>query len=155
MPRTAYPVEALRFFVPVKIKILREGVVEPRYAHEGDAGFDLIAPDNHFIPCGTTKMVPLGYALEIPNGYEVQIRPRSGWTLQWGSYVANSPGTVDSSYRGEVCVLVQAERCSIQIRKGDKIAQGVLNEVPRAQFILSQELEATERNGSGFGSTGS
>lgn len=140
--------------VPVKFKPIREGAEPPRYAKPGDAGFDLVAIEECHVPCGTTRMVPLGYVLQIPLGYEMQIRPRSGKTLCWGSYIVNSPATIDSSFRGEVCVLVGSERCAVTIKKGDRIAQGVLCKVPRAVFKLADKLGETERGEGGFGHTG-
>jgi dUTP pyrophosphatase len=140
--------------VLVGFKVIRPGATPPVYAKDGDAGFDLVALQDYHVPCGTTAMVPLGYALEIPAGYEVQIRPRSGKTLQWGAYVVNSPGTVDSSFRGEVCVLIGSERCALTIRRGDKVAQGILKKVPRAVFQVVNELSTTDRGDGGFGHTG-
>jgi dUTP pyrophosphatase len=138
----------------INFKAIREGVLPPRYARTGDAGFDLVALEDYHIPSGETKKIPLGFALEIPPGYEVQIRPRSGKTLVWGQYVVNSPGTIDSSFRGEICVLIGSERCALKIKKGDAIAQGVLNRVPTALFHVVKELKSTQRGDGGFGHTG-
>ena len=140
--------------VPVGIKLLHKDATPPYYARPGDAGFDLIAIEDTVIPMECVKRVPLGIALEIPPGYEVQIRPRSGKTLQWGNYISNSPGTIDSSFRGEVCLLIHAPFRPIFIKKGDAIAQGLLKRAPIAKFFLMDILSQTERGEGGFGSTG-
>jgi dUTP pyrophosphatase len=141
--------------VPVGIKILRpDEVTAPRYARHGDAGFDLFAVEDAVVPMEYVKKIPLGFALEIPPGYEVQIRPRSGKTLQWGNYISNAPGTIDSSFRGEVCLLISAPFRPIFIKKGEAIAQGLLKRAPIAQFFLVDTLSQTDRGAGGFGHTG-
>jgi dUTP pyrophosphatase len=140
--------------VPIGFKVLRAGAKPPRYAKPGDAGFDLIALDDLVVPESSVKLLKLGFSLEIPPGYEVQIRPRSGKARLWGSYIANSPGTIDSGYRGEICLLIQAPLETIIVRKGDAVAQGVLKRVPKAIFIEKTELSNTERGEGGFGHTG-
>jgi len=150
-PRTVHWLEET---VPVGFKVIREGAEPPRYAKPGDAGFDLIAAENCVIPQGEVCKVPLGFALEIPHGYEVQIRPRSGKTLYWGSYIANAPGTIDAGFRGEVCLLVQAVLHTILIKKGDAVAQGVLKRAPKAIFHVVNTLSTTKRGEGGFGHTG-
>ena len=150
-PRT---VQWLIETVPVGIKILRDGAIPPRYARPGDAGFDFFAIEDAVIPMECVKKLPLGIALQIPPGYEVQIRPRSGKTLQWGNYITNAPGTIDSGFRGEICLLIHAPFRPIFIKKGDAVAQGLLKRAPIAQFFMVDTLSQTERGEGGFGSTG-
>jgi dUTP pyrophosphatase len=163
--------------VNVKIKRLHPDAVIPRYAHEFDAGFDLVAVEDVIIEPGETKLVRTGLAMSLPPGYELQIRPRSGISLKTKLRVANAPGTVDAGYRGEIGVIVDniapkylRERpyiCSIEnadiienfnvtyiIRKGDRIAQAVIKPVEQAHFVEVDELDETERGASGFGSSG-
>ena len=144
----------------VKFKILTEGATLPFYATPGASGFDLVAIEDTKIYGGRTTAVKTGLAVEIPEGFEMQIRPRSGLSLKTNLRVANSPGTVDSDYRGEVCVIMQntldaGQTMSYQIKKGDRIAQGVIVPVIRADLVLEQEeLSDTKRGTDGFGSTG-
>lgn len=171
--------------IKVKVKKLHPDAVIPHYAHGGDAGFDLVAVEDVVITPGETKAIPLGLAFEIPEGYEMQIRPRSGLSLKTKLRVANSPGTVDCSYRGEVKVIfhnaAQEYRNSFfqkvtgdclyldgtkfgkhgdfthetyLIRKGDRIAQGVIQRLPTVELIEVDELSNSERGEDGFGSTG-
>lgn len=179
--------------IPVKIKRLHPDAVIPKYATDLAAGFDLVAIDDVIIAPGETKLIPLGFAVEIPEGFEMQIRPRSGVTATTKLRVANSPGTVDGDFRGEVRVIVDnivrpqisdinSDRREIEywktdfvtqldgndvkldwhvrlkrtyiIRKGDRVAQGVIAPVYRADFIEVDELGETERGDGGFGSTG-
>jgi dUTP pyrophosphatase len=165
----------------VKIKRLNESAVIPKYAREGDAGFDLIATSDVIIEPGVTTLVPTGLAFELHPGYEMQIRPRSGVTLKTKLRV--QLGTVDSGYRGEIGVIVDnvAERRyrtgnvlitidgktetlrssaryydenTYIIRKGDRIAQAVISPVETAHFVDADKLEESMRGGQGFGSTG-
>src|SRR5690625_2142250 len=159
----------------VRIKRERDDSIPPKYATDGAAGFDLYAAKDVFIEPGETEIVPTGWAFEIPRGYEMQIRPRSGITVK--TKLRTQLGTVDTDYRGEVGVIVDnvetgeeeaafvfpmfEERCGIRfsdgvyiIRKGDRIAQGVLAPVERADFEISEELTVTKRGAGGYGSTG-
>jgi dUTP pyrophosphatase len=159
----------------VKIRKLHEDARIPQYATEGSAGFDLVACEDVIIAPGETKLVRTGLAFEIPSGYELQIRPRSGISLKTKLRVANSPGTVDADFRGEVAVIIDniskphprfflrhpsqwnitANREGTYIiRKGDRIAQGVIAPVYRAAFEEVSELSETERGAGGLGSTG-
>lgn len=168
--------------INVKFKRLHPDAKIPQYATEMAAGFDLVAVSDVIIAPGETAKVPLGFAVQIPPGYEIQIRPRSGVTLKTELRVANSPGTIDGDYRGEVAVLIDNITVAYDaatvfaldiegsptestvrgflpegtylIRKGDRIAQGVLAEVSRASFEEVAELEDTERGDGGFGHTG-
>ncbi|MCW4577128.1 dUTP diphosphatase [Bacillus paranthracis] len=142
----------------VKIKRLKD-VELPKYAKPGDSGFDLVAAEDTIIWPGETKVVPTGLAFEIPPGYELQVRPRSGITRNTKLRVVL--GTVDSGYRGEVGVLVDNTERPISlnmqahvIEKGTRIAQGVIAPVVTANFVEVEELSDSERGVGGFGSTG-
>ena len=108
---------------------------------------------------GETKLVKTGLAIDVGPGYELQVRPRSGLSLKTGLRITNSPGTVDSDYRGEVCVIMMLVPAngylSYKIKKGDRIAQGVVCPVVRADIEVVEDLEDTSRGSGGFGSTGS
>jgi dUTP pyrophosphatase len=169
--------EERRMRLNVKIKRLNEAAVIPKYAREGDAGFDLIATEDVIIEPGVTMLVPTGLAFELPPGYEMTIRPRSGVTLKTKLRV--QLGTVDSGYRGEVGVIVDnvsrdnwsnaaraidnsyvdetRNKCSAGsyiIRKGDRIAQAVIAPFETCHFVDSDKLEESMRGGQGFGSSG-
>ncbi|MGM2698027.1 dUTP diphosphatase [Bacillus cereus group sp. Bce037] len=142
----------------VKIKRLKD-VELPKYAKPGDAGFDLVAAEDTVIWPGETKVVPTGLAFEIPPGYELQVRPRSGMTRNTKLRVAL--GTVDSGYRGEIGVLVDNTERQISlnmkahvIKKGTRIAQGVIAPVVTAHFVEADKLSDSDRGTGGFGSTG-
>lgn len=198
----------IRNKVPVKIKRLHPDAVIPRYATEGAAGFDLVAVEDVVIKPGETALVKTGIAVQLPEGYELQIRPRSGISKKTKLRISNSPGTVDADYTGEVGVLIdnialpdytawysnedgyvvaketvdymltlgsdienirwhgpdettvplkfgwyRPDKTYI-IRKGDRVAQGVIAEAPQAIFVEVDELGETERGDGGFGSTG-
>lgn len=141
-----------------KIKRVRD-VELPRYAKTGDSGFDLVAAEDTIIWPGETKVVPTGLTFEIPPGYELQVRPRSGMTRNTKLRVVL--GTVDSGYRGEVGVLVDnteipkvANMKAHVIERGTRIAQGVIAPVITAHFEEVDELSDSERGSGGFGSTG-
>ncbi|HFJ9375222.1 TPA: dUTP diphosphatase [Bacillus nitratireducens] len=142
----------------VKIKRLKD-VELPKYAKPGDSGFDLVAAEDTIIWPGETKVVPTGLAFEIPPGYELQVRPRSGMTRNTKLRVVL--GTVDSGYRGEVGVLVdnterpkEANMQAHVIERGTRIAQGVIAPVETAHFVEVDELSVSQRGKNGFGSTG-
>ncbi|RWQ69831.1 dUTP diphosphatase [Bacillus cereus] len=144
----------------LRVKIKRVKDVElPKYAKPGDSGFDLVAAENTIIWPGETKVVPTGLAFEIPPGYELQVRPRSGITRNTKLRIVL--GTVDSGYRGEVGVLVDNNERPISlnmkahvIEKGTRIAQGVIAPVITAHFVEADELSESDRGTGGFGSTG-
>lgn len=147
----SYPVQT----IPVKFKKLDRLATTPRYAHKGDAGFDLFSVSAKTIHPGETVVIKTGIAMQIPRGYEVQIRPRSGLSLNTKIRIANSPGTIDSIYRGEVGVIIEnTGNKNLHVDIGDKIAQGVLKKQPVAQFIEVDELGKSDRGESGYGSTG-
>jgi dUTP pyrophosphatase len=129
----------------------------PAYATAGSAGADLRAAvaDELWVPPGERRLVPTGFRLAIPTGYEGQVRPRSGLALRHGVSLPNTPGTIDSDYRGEVqVILVNLSTRPFRVRRGDRIAQLVVAPVARAAFREATELPASARGGGGFGSTG-
>ncbi len=142
--------------IPVKIK-LDKGASMPTYESPGSAGADLRAFVQEPIQLkkGETKLVPTGVYMEIPVGYEAQIRPRSGLALKNGITLLNTPGTIDSDYRGEVkLIMSNFGNEDFTIENGMRIAQVVFNKVHKGHFIESNELNETERNKGGFGHTG-
>ena len=141
-------------------KVVPEAVI-PKYATLGAAGFDLVSIEDITVYPGETKFVRVGLIIEVPAGYELQVRPRSGLSLKTNLRVANSPGTVDSDYRGEIGVIIdnkshyiQSDCKSVEIKKGDRIAQGVIAPVEQVEFVEVKELSETARGSGGFGSTG-
>jgi dUTP pyrophosphatase len=131
--------------------------LKPLYASEHASGADLMAdiPGPMTLQPLERACIPTGVFLEIPSGYEGQIRPRSGLALKYGITVLNSPGTIDSDYRGEVkVILVNLGNEPFVINSGDRIAQIVFSPVARASFIQKEELQISERGAGGFGSTG-
>ncbi len=142
----------------VNIKcVASKGAIIPEYKTAGAAGADLCAfLDNPLtIPAGKFAMVPTGLFFEIPEGYEVQVRPRSGLAAKNGVTVLNTPGTIDSDYRGEIkVILINLGTTDFTINNGDRIAQMILAPVTQAAFKISDSLSETERGQGGFGSTG-
>ena len=139
-----------------RIQKLRDDAFIPTRAHPSDAGLDLCTPDDVTISAGTYRLVCLGIAIEIPEGYEAQVRPRSGLALKHGVTVLNSPGTIDSSYRGEVgVILINHSSDDISFKKGKAIAQLVLAKVELANFVEVDSVSNTIRSTNGFGSTDS
>lgn len=139
----------------VLIRRLRPDAVIPEYRRRGDAGFDFHSVEDVDIPPGEARLLPTGLAVAIPEGYEIQIRLRSGVALNRPLILPNAPATVDSGYRGELGIIVRnlgKENCRIQ--KGERIAQGVLARVFRADFQETDELPESERGEGGYGSTG-
>ena len=139
--------------VKLGFKKLNPNAQLPKYAHEGDAGMDVFALNDVDLPLNKPVIVKTGIAAEIPDGYEIQVRPRSGLAAK-GITVWNSPGTVDSKYRGEIGVILFSSVPAYRVNKGDKIAQLVLAPVTFAEPYEVQELSETDRGAGGFGSTG-
>lgn len=161
--------------VPV---VLSEGAIMPVYANIGDAGADICALEETVINPGETKIIPTGIKVEIPIGYEIQVRPRSGLSAKSKLRIANAPGTIDSKYRDEIGIICENIEpkikdidfeynedgsmniksvefgSSITIEKGQRIAQLVLSEVPTMKFVPVTELDNTDNRNGGFGSTG-
>ena len=147
--------------VQVKVRRLREDsggkVPLPRYMTELSSGMDLFAEveGEVILEPGERKLIPTGIALAIPEGYEGQVRPRSGLALRDGVTLVNAPGTIDADYRGEVGVLlINLGRRPFRVKRGDRIAQLVIAPVCRAVLELAEELDATPRSEGGFGHTG-
>jgi len=161
--------------IEVFIEICREGVVPPSYAKPGDAGMDVCAAAGMIIRPGETVIVPTGLTMAIPEGYEIQVRPRSGISYKTPLRISNSPGTIDSGYRDELGIIMtntsdknagsedemlniasKGNRSGVyEIHKGDRIAQIVLQEVPRMKLKVVDSVAAMGNDrGGGFGSTG-
>ena len=127
----------------------------PQYASEDAAGLDIASAEQLVLGPGERHAVVTGFAIEIPHGYEVQVRPRSGLAIRNGITCLNTPGTIDSDYRGEVkVILINLGSEPFEIRRGERIAQLVPAPVLRARFTECMELAETERGSGGFGSTG-
>lgn len=143
--------------IPVLVKRLPhfEGLELPAYATDGAAGMDVLAAEDVTLAPGARHAVATGLALAIPPGYEIQVRPRSGLALKHGITVPNTPGTIDSDYRGELkVILINHGAEDFEIRRGDRVAQLVLAPVVRASWLKVDELDDTLRGEGGFGSTG-
>ncbi len=157
--------------VDVLIEVCREGIELPSYANVGDAGMDVRSAVDLEIKPGETVTVPTGLKVAIPVGYEIQVRPRSGISLKTPMRVPNSPGTIDSGYRDEVCVIMHNSSAAndgtfslsdkgnnqgtYKINRGDRVAQFVLQEVPTINWVKVESVENEGVNrGGGFGSSG-
>ena len=139
----------------LKIKKLNENATIPAYQSDGASGFDLHSSESLEIETGGFCAVKTGLAFEIPKGYEIQVRPRSGLAYKNGIGVLNTPGTIDSDYRGEIMVILfNFGKEVFRIKKGDRIAQAVLAQIFCANLVISDELDKTARGERGFGSTG-
>ncbi len=137
------------------VKRLDTSLPLPRYAHEGDAGMDLMAAEEVHLPAGQWKLVRTGLAIAVPTGCVGLVHPRSGMASRFGVTVLNAPGTVDSGYRGEVKVnLINHSRHHVTIERGDRIAQLLIQRVERVWLHEMPMLETTERGEGGHGSTG-
>ncbi len=143
--------------VPVRVKRLEhgEGLDLPHYATGGAAGMDVLSAEDVVLEPGMRHAVATGLALAIPEGYEIQVRPRSGLALKHGISVPNTPGTIDSDYRGELkVIMINLGNDAFAIHRGDRVAQLVLAPVTRAGWVEVDQLDETERGEGGFGSTG-
>ncbi|MDR7100985.1 dUTP diphosphatase [Croceicoccus sp. BE223] len=143
--------------VPVPVKRLEgnDDLPLPAYATDGAAGMDVVSAEERVLVPGERAAVSTGIAMAVPDGYELQIRPRSGLALKHGITVPNTPGTIDSDYRGELkVILINHGTEPYKLRRGDRIAQAVLSPVVRASWLEVHELDATQRGEGGFGSTG-
>ncbi|PRX51266.1 deoxyuridine 5'-triphosphate nucleotidohydrolase [Prauserella shujinwangii] len=142
--------------VQVLLSRLDPGVPPPAYARPGDAGADLVTTSDIVLPPGERAVVGTGVAIALPPGYAGFVHPRSGLAARAGLSVVNTPGTIDSGYRGEirVCLVNHDPREPIVLNRGDRIAQLVIQRVEQAEFVEVAELEATERGAGGYGSTG-
>ncbi len=143
--------------VNIKKKEGCEDLPIPQYMSAGASGVDLCAALNEELVLEPLciRSVPTGVFIELPPGYEAQVRPRSGLALRHGLSIVNAPGTIDSDYRGEICVILcNLGKDSIKINRGMRIAQLIFQPVVRAEFVEVKELEMTRRNEGGFGHTG-
>lgn len=142
----------------IKVKVINQSTNElPGYATEGSAGMDIMANISEPLRLGSLQriLVPTGLFIELPKGYEAQIRPRSGLALKYGLTCLNSPGTIDSDYRGEIkVILVNISNEEHIIQPGDRIAQMVIHSVELVEWEPVKEVGATVRNAGGFGHTG-
>mgnify|MGYP001095682255 FL=1 len=145
----------------VKILRLRPGedadIPLPRYMTPDSAGMDICAAvrEDTVLDKGAIALLPTGFALALPRGYEAQVRPRSGLAVKHGIGLINAPGTIDADYRGEVMIaLVNLGPSAYTVRRGDRIAQVVIQRVEQARLEQVEALEPTERDGGGFGHTG-
>lgn len=129
----------------------------PRYMTPEAAGMDICAavPQDTVLEAGQIRLLPTGFAMALPKGYEAQVRPRSGLAAKHGIGLINSPGTIDGDYRGEVMIaLINLGPSAYTVRRGDRIAQMVIQRVPRARLEVVERLPETGRSGGGFGHTG-
>ena len=142
--------------IEIQIKLLDEDLPMPRYQHEGDAGLDLPSRVDYVLEPGERAMIPTGIAVAIPRGYAGFVLPRSGLASRHGIALVNSPGLVDSGYRGEMAIIMinTDKREAFHIKRGDRIAQLVIQKVVEATTIQASDLDATSRGEGGFGSTG-
>ena len=139
----------------IEVKII--GKFIPKYQSKQAAGCDLYADidDPVVLEPGKYNIVPTGVRIELPQGYEAQVRPRSGMAMKYGIGILNAPGTIDADYRGEIkVILFNLGQESFRIESGDRIAQLVFNRVIQVQFILVDKLKETKRGSGGFGHSG-
>lgn len=142
--------------LPVALTRLDPGVPVPGYAHPGDAGVDLVTTVDVTLAPGERRTVPTGLAIALPEGYAGFVHPRSGLAARHGLTVVNAPGTVDAGYRGEIAVtlLNTDSAAAVELRRGDRIAQLVVQRVEHVQFVEVDRLPDSVRGAGGFGSTG-
>ena len=141
--------------IQVKVKILDTETNLPQFAYPGDVAVDLRSRIDAVIKPHQILGVPTGIAIELPVGYEAQVRPRSGLALKYGISLVNTPGTIDTEYRGEIiCIMINLGTNDFTIAKGDRIAQMAIREVPLVELLEVPELSDTVRGSSGFGSSG-
>lgn len=142
--------------IKLKIRKLDEGLPTPRYANPGDAGLDLYAAEDARLEPGQRAMIPTGIAVAIPQGYAGFVQPRSGLAAREGLSIVNTPGLIDSGYRGEIKVIAinTDSEVPIEVSRGDRVAQLVIQQVPIVEVVEVEELDDTDRSTGGFGSTG-
>ncbi len=140
----------------LRIKVLDDGLPAPEYAHDGDAGLDLRSGVDIILQPGERALVPTGIAIALPDGYAGFVQPRSGLAAKHGISIVNTPGLIDSKYRGEVLVvLINLDQSQpFEIKRADKVAQLVVQKVEHVQLEIVPELDETVRGSGGFGSTG-
>jgi dUTP pyrophosphatase len=142
--------------VTIEFKLLHELAHVPKYAHDGDAGADLVCIEDVTLAPGERLLVSTGVAIALPEGYVGLVHPRSGLANKHGIGIVNTPGTIDSGYRGElkICLINLDPTETANLPAGSRIAQLVIQEVTTADFVQVQELDDTQRSENGFGSTG-
>ena len=140
----------------VLITRLDESIPLPTYAKGGDAGADIVSRIDITLKPGERALVPTGISIALPDGYAAFVHPRSGLAIKHGVTMVNAPGTVDAGFRGELqCIMINHDRHeSITFKKGDRIAQLVIQKVERAEFVEVKDLPGSGRGTGGFGSTG-
>jgi len=141
--------------IDVKIEKVHKDAIIPTYGHHDDACCDLYVVEDYLIPAGQRRLLSTGIAIEIPTGYEVQIRPRSGLALKHGLTLVNAPGTIDAQYRNEIKLLaINLGDKAIPLRKGDRAAQMCIKPVYKFNFTEVDKLSDSDRGLGGWGSTG-
>ena len=140
----------------IAIRRLDPDLPLPGYAHVGDAGMDLYAADDVTLEPHQRALVPTGLAIALPDGYVALVHPRSGLAARFGVSIVNAPGTVDAGYRGEITVLLVNldPRDPVHLRRGDRVAQLLVQQVEKARFVEVQRLPGSARGDGGYGSTG-
>jgi len=143
--------EMINFTVPCEV----EANGKPAYATKGSAGVDLKAMGDYVVRPGQRKLIKTGLKIALPEGYEAQVRPRSGLALKRGITVLNTPGTIDSDYRGDIgVILLNTGESEFRISNGDRIAQMVIAKYERVEFCIVSDIGSTSRGENGFGSSG-
>jgi len=139
----------------LSFKRIHPDAVLPAYAHPSDAGMDIRSVKELVVPAGGRALVPTGLIVNLPMGYEAQVRPRSGLAFKFGVTVLNTPGTIDAGYRGEIgVILANFGADDFEVKVGDRIAQLVIAPVTQPTIVEAQETDVTDRGAGGFGSTG-
>lgn len=139
----------------IKFKKLSDDVILPKYAYPEDAGMDIFSNEEIIIPAKSWALVKTGFCMELPHGFEAQVRSKSGLSLKSGLIVLNSPGTVDENYRGEVgVILMNVSNVDYKVEKHQKIAQMVINKVEHFRCFEVEDTTSSARGEGGFGSTG-
>lgn len=139
----------------LSFKRVHPDAVLPAYAHPSDAGMDIRSVESLVIPPGKRALVKTGLVINLPPLYEAQVRPRSGLALKQGVTVLNTPGTIDSGYRGEIgVILINLGEADFEVKTGDRIAQLVIAPVTQPTIVEATEIDETDRGAGGFGSTG-
>ncbi len=141
----------------IKLKKVRKDAKIPKYMTQKSAGLDIFAciSSNITLKPGQRTLIPTGIAISLPEGYEAQIRPRSGLALNYGIIPLNTPGTIDADYRGEIkIILANLGENEFTVKNGDRVAQMVINKIEKVEFVEVEELDNSLRGEGGFGSTG-
>jgi dUTP diphosphatase len=141
--------------IPTVKIVLGDGATLPRYQTEGAAGMDVCCSEGFSLACGERRLVKTGIRLAVPEGYEAQMRPRSGLAIRHGIAMVNAPGTIDSDYRGELqLILINLGQIAVEFNQGERVGQLVICPVAHATLEVVEELDETRRGEGGFGSTG-